>query len=56
MAVKAHSELGELLLASAGFIGLEAAGEYLEWRLYMASSMRAASWRWEADWCACMAA
>jgi len=45
MAVKAQSELGALLLANAGLDGFAATDEYLEWRLYIASSMRAASCR-----------
>lgn len=43
MAVKAHREEGMLLDARAGLSGSEAWGEYLEWRLKIASSIRAAS-------------
>ena len=43
MAVNAHNELGVLLLARAGFSGSAAVEEYLECRLNIASSMRAAS-------------
>jgi len=43
IAVKAHSDEGMLLDAKAGLSGSEAWGEYLEWRLKIASSIRAAS-------------
>mmetsp|Transcript_11781 Transcript_11781/g.18079 ORF Transcript_11781/g.18079 Transcript_11781/m.18079 type:complete len:86 (+) Transcript_11781:721-978(+) len=43
IAVKAHSEEGMLLDARAGLSGSEAWEEYLEWRLKIASSIRAAS-------------
>eukprot|EP00970_Alexandrium_tamarense_P001114 scaffold114_cov200-Alexandrium_tamarense.AAC.84 len=43
IAVNAHKELGMALLPNAGLNGSEAVVEYLEWRLRMASSIRAAS-------------
>jgi len=43
MAVNAHSDEGTLFDPNAGLIGSDAYGEYLEWRLKMASSIRAAS-------------
>lgn len=43
MAVNAHSDEGTLFDPNAGLSGSAAWGEYLEWRLKMASSIRAAS-------------